>query len=84
MAEALGKVEIVVSKQLSNIDKKLDQAAKGKADSVAGLWADAAHKEVQKRLKKSRQTKCSHLGDCRGGGSRSNDGGERTSLEYCD
>lgn len=51
VAEALGKVELVVQRQLSDIDKKLDQAAKGKADAVAGLWADAAHKEVQKRLK---------------------------------
>jgi len=51
VAEALGKVEVVVQRQLSDIDKKLDQAAKGKADSVAGLWADIAHTEVQKRLK---------------------------------
>lgn len=51
VAEALGKVEIVIKKQLADIDKKLDQAAKGKADSVADLWADAAHAEVQKRLK---------------------------------
>jgi hypothetical protein len=51
VAEALGKVEIVIKKQLADIDKKLDQAAKGKADSVAGLWADIAHAEVQKRLK---------------------------------
>lgn len=51
VAEALGKVEVVVQRQLSDIDRKLDQAAKGKADSVAGLWAAAAHKEVHKRLK---------------------------------
>lgn len=52
VAMALGKVESVIQKQLGDIDKKLDQAASKRADSVAGLWADAAHFEVQKRIKK--------------------------------
>jgi hypothetical protein len=51
VVEALGKVEVVVQRQLSDIDKKLDQAASKKVDSVTGIWADAAHLEVQKRLK---------------------------------
>lgn len=51
VAEALGKVESVIQKQLGDIDKKMDQAASKKVDSVTGVWADAAHKEVQKRLK---------------------------------
>ncbi|ACX95776.1 hypothetical protein [Halothiobacillus neapolitanus] len=51
VAQGLGKVEVVVQRQLSDIDKKLEQAASKKVDSVTAVWADAAHKEVQKHLK---------------------------------